>query len=38
LKDANISDEVVQRVQAQMELEAKEKARAILGEVNQTCE
>ena len=38
LKDANISDEVVQRVRAQMELEAKEKARAILGEVNQTCE
>ena len=36
LKDAQISDEVVQQVQAQLENEAKEKARVILGEINQT--
>ncbi|MGZ3782433.1 MAG: recombinase family protein [Pseudobdellovibrionaceae bacterium] len=36
LKDANISDEVVRQVQADFEHEAKEKARAILNEINQT--
>jgi hypothetical protein len=36
LKDANISDEVVQQVQAELENEAREKARAILSEINQT--
>ena len=36
LKEANLSEEVVQQVQAQMESDVKERARAILGEINQT--
>ena len=36
LKEANISDELVLQVQNQFENEAREKARAILGEINES--
>jgi len=35
LKGANLPQELVQQIQAQMESEAREKAKAILGEINQ---
>jgi DNA invertase Pin-like site-specific DNA recombinase len=38
MKDANLPEELVQQVQAQMESDAAEKARTILGDVNKTLE